>query len=61
MSVNLPAMRIRRQPTEDEVRPEPAWVAGKPVWSVVHIEAPRAGELARSADERDAHRPPAAA
>jgi hypothetical protein len=63
MSVNLPGMRIRRHhiETEDEVRPEPAWVAGKPVWSVVHIEAPRAGELARSADEHDAHRPPAAA
>lgn len=60
MSVNLPGMRIRRHHTE-EARPEPAWVAGKPVWSVVRIEAPRAVELARPADEHDAHRPPAAA
>lgn len=45
-------MRIRRH-HESEGRPEPAWVSGKPVWSVVHIEAPRASELAHVTDEHD--------
>lgn len=44
-------MRIWRHHDDEPARP--AWVAGKPVWSVVHIEAPRASELAdASHDER---------
>jgi hypothetical protein len=58
-------MRIRRHRSDsDEVRDEPAWVSGKPVWSVVRIEAPQVTAKAastRSADEHDAHRPSAAA
>lgn len=53
-------MRIRCHHHEED-RPEPAWVSGKPAWSVVRIEAPQASELVRPADEHDAHRPPAAA
>lgn len=54
-------MRIRRHRTDSDAPSEPAWVAGKPVWSVVRIEAPQVTERTRAADEHDAHRPPAAA
>ena len=33
---------------------EPVWTAGKPVWSEVHIEAPRAASLAKH-DVNDVH------
>lgn len=51
-------MRIRRHHDDDAPVP-PAWIAGKPVWSVVHIEAPKASELAHPVV--DEHVPHAAA
>lgn len=45
-------MRIWRHHDRDHEPVQPAWTAGKPVWSEVHIEAPKAGELAHH-DEDD--------
>lgn len=48
-------MRIRRNHERDEEPAPPAWTAGKPVWSVVHIAAPKAGELVHHDDEHVPH------
>lgn len=51
-------MRIWRHHEKDHEPAQPAWTAGKPVWSEVHIGAPTAAELAHHDDQ---HRPHAAA
>jgi hypothetical protein len=51
-------MRIWRHHERDTEPAQRAWTAGKPVWSVVHIEAPRAADLVHHEDD---HLPHAAA
>jgi hypothetical protein len=44
-------MRIRRSHEIELEKPEPAWMAAKPVWAEVHIGAPRAADLVRDEHE----------
>jgi hypothetical protein len=46
-------MRIWRHQQRDH---EPVWTAGKPVWSEVHITAPRAVDLLHPDDDHAPHR-----
>lgn len=46
-------MRIWRNHGRDH---EPVWTGGKPVWTEVHIEAPKAVELVGHDDDHAPHR-----
>jgi hypothetical protein len=50
-----PDMRIRRIHDREHEPAEPAWAAGKPVWSVVRIEAPKASDLVHPDDDHAPH------
>ena len=57
----VPVMRIWRHGDhgdhgDNDHDREPVWTAGKPVWTEVHIEAPKAASLAKHEIDASPHR-----